>query len=177
MAINGKVTQDFTGNSSKYDFGTYTDPNTGLTTQAMSLPPQVSASLGPTTTGGSTTITVTPTNPAGESVAQYASEIQSQLAAHGITGINATAANGVLSIVGPDTATIAGTVSQNMLGTTSNLRIRNQCDDRSHDQPDHCRADRQRNGRNHYCPVHRHRRNIRAVCHFPEQRALGGWHC
>ncbi len=121
MAINGKVTQDFTGNSSKYDFGTYTDPNTGLTTQAIVDPSTSLTISGPTTTGVSTTITVTPTNPAGESVAQYASEIQSQLTAHNITGVTVTATNGVLSIVGPDTATIAGTVSQNMLGTTSNL--------------------------------------------------------
>jgi flagellar hook protein FlgE len=120
MAINGKVTQDFTGTQSNYDFGSYTDPNTGLTTQATVGPTTSLTISGPTTSGGSTTITVTPTNPAGESVSQYASEIQSQLTAHKITGITVTASKGVLSIVGPDTATIAGTVSQNMLGTTSN---------------------------------------------------------
>jgi flagellar hook protein FlgE len=120
MKVNGAVTQDFTGTESSYNFGSYTDPNTGLTTQATVDPATSLSITGPTTTGGSTTITVAPSNPAGESVAQYASEIQSQLAAHGITGISATAANGVLTITGPDTATVAGTVSQNMLGTTSN---------------------------------------------------------
>ncbi len=120
MAINGKVTQDFTGTQSSYDFGSYTDPNTGLTTQATVGPTTSLTISGPTTTGGSTTITVAPSNTAGESVAQYASEIQTQLAAHSITGVTVSASNGVLSIVGPDTATIAGTVSQNMLGTTSN---------------------------------------------------------
>ncbi len=120
MAINGKVNQDFAGTESNYNFGTYTDPNTGLTTQATVDPATSLTISGPTTAGGSTTFTISPSNPAGESVAQYASEIQNQLAAHNITGVTVTSSNGVLSIVGPDTATIAGTVSQNMLGTTSN---------------------------------------------------------
>ncbi len=120
MTIAGKVTQDFTGTQSSYDFGSYTDPNTGLTTQATVGPNTSLTITGPTTTGGSTTITVAPSNTAGESVTQYASEIQNQLAAHNITGVTVSVSNGVLSIKGPDTATIAGTVSQNMLGTTQN---------------------------------------------------------
>ena len=123
MKVNGKMTQQFTGAQSNFAFGSYTDPNTGLTTQAIVDPATSLTISGPTTSGGSTTITVAPTNPAGESVAQYASEIQSQLAANNITGITVTSSNGVLTIVGPDTATIAGTVNQNMLGTTTDLNF------------------------------------------------------
>ena len=120
MAIAGKVTQDFTGTQSSYDFGSYTDPNTGLTAPATVAPTTSLTISGPTTTGGSTTITVAPSNTAGESVTQYASEIQAKLAANNITGVTVSVSGGVLSIVGPDTATIAGAVNQNMLGTTKN---------------------------------------------------------
>ncbi|MGC1462332.1 MAG: flagellar hook-basal body complex protein [Terracidiphilus sp.] len=118
--IGGAVNQSFTGAQTTFDFGTYTDPNTGLTVPATVAPGTSLTISGPTTTGGSTNVTVTPSNPAGESLAQYVTEVQNQLAAKNITGVTVSASNGVLSIVGPDTVTVAGNVSQNMLGTTSN---------------------------------------------------------
>ena len=65
-------------------------------------------------------MTVTPSNPSGESLEQYVTEIQTKLSNANITGMNVTGLNGMLTITGPDTATIAGTVNQNMLGTTTN---------------------------------------------------------
>ena len=120
MAITGNVNQAFTGAQTSFDFGSYTDPNTGLTAQATVAPTASLTISGPTTSGGSTTITVAPSNPAGESVAQYALDVQNALAAAKITGVTVTAANGILSLTGPDTVTIAGTMNQDMLGTTSN---------------------------------------------------------
>ncbi len=120
MSITGKMKQDFTGTVTNYDFGTYTDPNTGLSVQSTVAPATSLTISAPTTTGGSTTVTIAPSNPAGESVAQYATDVQNALAANNITGVSVSAANGVLSILGPDNMTIAGSVSQNMLGTTSN---------------------------------------------------------
>ncbi len=120
IAITGNVSQAFTGEQTNFDFGSYTDPNTGLTTQATVAPTASLTITGPTTAGGSNTITVVPSNPAGESVAQYAIDVQSALAAAKITGVTVTAANGTLSITGPDTVTVAGTMNQDMLGTTSN---------------------------------------------------------
>jgi flagellar hook protein FlgE len=120
MTIAGVVNQAFTGAQSSFAFGSYTDPNTGLTAQATVAPTASLTITGPTTAGGSTTITVTPSNPAGESVAQYAIDVQAALTAAKITGMTVTAANGTLSITGPDTVTIAGTMNQDMLGTTSN---------------------------------------------------------
>jgi flagellar hook-basal body protein len=120
MSIAGKVIQTFTGAQSSFDFGSYTDPNTGLTTQAMVAPASSLTISGPTTAGGTTTITIAPSNPAGEPVAQYVTEVQNALAAANITGMTVTATNGVLSITGPDTVTVAGTMNQNMLGTTHN---------------------------------------------------------
>jgi flagellar hook protein FlgE len=120
MTITGTVDQAFSGAQSSFDFGSFTDPNTGLTTPATVAPSTSLTITGPTTAGGSTTITVTPSNPAGESVTQYVTDVQNALAAKDITGVTVTAANGVMSITGPDTVTIAGNVSQNMLGTTNN---------------------------------------------------------
>jgi flagellar hook-basal body protein len=118
--ISGTVNQAFTGAQTSFDFGTYTDPNTGLTAQAMVGPSTSLTISGPTTTGGTKNVTVTPSNPAGESLAVYATEVQNQLAQSGVTGVTVTASNGVLSIIGPDTATIAGAMNQTMLGNTTN---------------------------------------------------------
>jgi flagellar hook protein FlgE len=120
MSIAGKVYQDFTGAQTSFDFGTYTDPNTGLTAPATVAPTSSLTISAPTTTGGTANVTVTPSNPAGESLAQYATEVQNKLAAANVTGVTVTTANGVLTIAGPDSVTVAGSVSQNMLGTTSN---------------------------------------------------------
>jgi flagellar hook protein FlgE len=118
--IGGTVNQAFTGAQTNFDFGTYTDPNTGLTAQAMVAPTTSLTISGPTTAGGTTNVTITPTNPGGESLATYAAAVQNQLAQHGVTGVTVTAANGVLSIVAPDTVTVAGTMDQSMLGNTTN---------------------------------------------------------
>jgi flagellar hook protein FlgE len=120
MTITGKVNQSFTGAQSDFDFGSYTDPNTGLTAQATVAPTSSLTITGPTTAGGTTTITVVPSNPAGESVDQYALDVQNALAAANITGINVSVTDGTLTISGPDTATISGTMNQDMLGTTNN---------------------------------------------------------
>ncbi|MGD0096410.1 MAG: flagellar hook-basal body complex protein [Terracidiphilus sp.] len=120
MTITGGVKQSFTGAQTSFDFGSYTDPNTGLTAQATVAPTASLTISGPTTAGGSTTITVTPSNPAGESVAQYVADVQNALAAAKITGVTVAATNGTMTITGPDTVTVAGTMNQDMLGTTSN---------------------------------------------------------
>ena len=118
--IGGTVNQAFTGAQTNFDFGTYTDPNTGLTAQAIVAPTTSLTISGPTTSGGTTNVTITPTNPAGESLATMLAAVQNQLAQHGVTGVTVTAANGVLSIVAPDTVTVAGTMDQSMLGNTTN---------------------------------------------------------
>ncbi len=118
--ISGNVVQSFTGAQSSFDFGTYTDPNTGLTVAATVAPSTTLTISAPTINGGTANVTVSPSNPEGESLATYLAEVQTALAANGVTGVTVTASNGVLSIVGPDTVTVAGSVNQNMLGTTSN---------------------------------------------------------
>jgi|CZKF01.1.fsa_nt_gi flagellar hook-basal body protein len=118
--ISGNVVQSFTGAQTSFDFGTYTDPNTGLTTAATVAPSTTLTISAPTITGGTANVTITPSDPAGESLNAYLAQVQTALAANGITGVTVTAANGVLSIVAPDTVTIAGSVNQNMLGTTNN---------------------------------------------------------
>ncbi|MGA9069632.1 MAG: flagellar hook-basal body complex protein [Terracidiphilus sp.] len=117
--ITGTVQQEFTGAQSSFDFGSYTDPNSGLTALATVAPTTSLTITAPTTNGGTTTITVAPSNPSGESVLQYQSEVQAALKNANITGITVSVSGGTLSITGPDTATIAGNVGQNMLGTTS----------------------------------------------------------
>jgi flagellar hook protein FlgE len=120
--ITGSVQQEFSGAQSSFNFGSYTDPNTGLTAQATVAPTTSLTITAPTTNGTTNAITVTPSNPSGESVQQYATQIQNALANANppITGITVSSSNGILTITGPSTATIAGTVNQNMLGTTSN---------------------------------------------------------
>jgi flagellar hook protein FlgE len=120
MTITGTVEQEFTGAQSSFNFGSYTDPNSGLTAIATVAPTSTLTITAPTTAGTTTTVTVAPSNPSGESVTQYAAEVQAALTKANITGMNISVSNGTLSITGPSTATIAGTVSQNMLGTTSN---------------------------------------------------------
>jgi len=117
----GSVTQSFVGAQSSFDFGTYTDPNTGLT-QSATVAGSTSLTIGsaPTINGTTVNVTVAPLNPAGESLAQYVTQVQNALAAKGVTGVQVTAANGVMTITAPDGVTIAGVMNQNMLGTTNN---------------------------------------------------------
>jgi flagellar hook protein FlgE len=118
--ITGNIVQSFTGAQTSFDFGSYTDPNTGLTDVATVAPSTTLTISAPTITGGTANVTITPTNPEGESLDTYLAQVNAALAANNVTGVTVTAANGVLSIVAPDTVTIAGSVNQNMLGTTSN---------------------------------------------------------
>jgi flagellar hook protein FlgE len=120
MTIGGTVTQGFTGTQSTYTFGSYTDPNTGLTAAAKVAPTTSLTITGPTTAGGTTTITVLPSlAPASESVAQYVTDLQTALTAAKITGVTVASANGQLTVTGPTNMTLAGTVTQDMLGTTN----------------------------------------------------------
>ncbi|MFZ1085606.1 MAG: flagellar hook-basal body complex protein [Terracidiphilus sp.] len=120
MSSTGSVVQEFSGEQSSFDFGSYTDPNTGLTQLATVAPTTSLTITAPTTAGTTVNVTVTPSNPAGESVQQYRDEITAKLATANVTGVNVTVSNGTMTITGPGTAVIAGTVNQNMLGTTSN---------------------------------------------------------
>jgi flagellar hook protein FlgE len=122
VTFGGKIVQDFNATTTNYDFGTYTDPNSGLTTAGL---------VGATTSlkitgvdGAGTTVTtaaIAPTNPGGETVTEYATQVTDALAAKGITGVTVTAnaETGQLSIVGPSSLTFSGTVSQNLLGSTT----------------------------------------------------------
>jgi len=118
--ISGNIVQSFTGAQTNFDFGSYTDPNTGLTDVATVAPSTTLTISAPTTTGGTANVTITPTNPEGESLDTYLAQVNAALAANNVTGVTVKASNGVLSIVAPDTVTIAGSVNQNMLGTTTN---------------------------------------------------------
>ena len=126
--VSGTVAQGFTGTETGYTFGTYTDPTTGLSAPATVAATTSLAITGPTTAGGTTTKTVTipPANLAGtpptESAAQYATDVNTALAAAGITGVTASynAGTNAISFSGPTNMTIAGTgIVQNMAGTTN----------------------------------------------------------
>ncbi len=119
MAIAGAVKQDFSGTQTNYNFGTYTDPTTGLTTPATIASTTSLTISAPKTDGTVGTITVPPSNPAGESVGQYVIDLQGALGQAKITGVTVQAVNGQLSIVGPTTMTVAGSVNQDMVGTTN----------------------------------------------------------
>ena len=119
MAIAGAVKQDFSGTQTNYDFGSFTDPTTGLTTAATVASTTSLTISAPKTDGTVGTITVTPSNPAGESVAQYVTDLQGALSLAKMTGVTVQSVNGQLSITGPTTITVAGSVNQDMVGTTN----------------------------------------------------------
>ena len=118
MTIGGSVTQDFSGRQANFAFGSYTDPATGIIAQAA-VDPSTSLTVTSLTTGGvPATITVAPSNPAGETVAQYVIDLNNALTANNISGVTATSANGVLSLTGPSAMTVGGYINQDILGTT-----------------------------------------------------------
>jgi flagellar hook-basal body protein len=121
MSISGTAKQDFTGTSTSYTFGSYTDPTTGSTLQATVDPASTLTITGPTTSGGTATTALPTFSGSPETVADYATDLQSALTAAGITGVtvSANATTGKLSIVGPSTMTINGAASQDMTGTTN----------------------------------------------------------
>jgi len=119
MVIGGSMVQDFTASTSSYTFGSYTDPTTGLSTPAGVDPATKLTITGPTASGTPTTISIPPSNITGESVTQYAADIRTALAGAGILGVTVPpVANGVLSIAGATSSSIAGYVNQDILGTT-----------------------------------------------------------
>jgi flagellar hook protein FlgE len=129
MSINGIVKQDFSGTSTSYNFGSYTDPVTGLSVLATVAPSTTLQITAPTVGGG--TITVPPNgqvlafghNP--ETMADYAGDLQTALNTAGVTGVTVSgnALTGQLSIVGPSTMAINGGINQNMKGTTNDYNF------------------------------------------------------
>jgi len=121
--VSGSVVQDFAATTTNYNFGTYTDPNTGLS-QASLVGSSTSLMITGTRADGTsvTTPAITPINPAGETLTNYATDVTAALTTAGITGVTVTAdtATGQLSIVGPSSLIFSGNVSENMLGTTDN---------------------------------------------------------
>ena len=108
----GTASQDLTATTVSYDFGSSSgalatvDPSTNLTI------------TGQTTDGSTSTITA-PTVIAGDTVAQYATALNSALTAAGITGITVSnTAAGVLSITGANLST-TGKVVQNPVASTA----------------------------------------------------------
>jgi len=121
MSISGTVKQDFSGTQTSYTFGTYIDPTTGLSMLSTVAPSSSLTITGPTTGGGTATTALPTFSGTPETLANYATDLQSALTTAGITGVTVTAntATGQLSITGPSTMTIAGSVNQDMVGTTN----------------------------------------------------------
>ncbi len=119
--VNGLV-QDFNATTTTYNFGTYTDPNTGLTAAGL-VGANTSLKITGVNDAGSTVTTaaIVPTNSAGETVTEYAAQVTTALANAQISGVtvSANASTGKLSIVGPSSLTFQGSVSQNLLGSTT----------------------------------------------------------
>jgi flagellar hook protein FlgE len=120
------VIQDFSGTSTNYSFGTYTDPTSGLSVMSTVDPTTTLQITGPTTGGATTTVPANGTSltfsKSPETVADYASDLQQALTTAGITGVTVTGSNitGNLSIVGPTGLQITGNLNQDMKGTTNN---------------------------------------------------------
>jgi flagellar hook protein FlgE len=68
-----------------------------------------------------TTAAIVPANSGGETVSEFATQVTDALTAKGITGVTVTAnaQTGQLSIVGPSSLSFSGSVSQNLLGSTT----------------------------------------------------------
>jgi len=101
------VNQSLAASTTDYGFGSSStvDTTTNLTI------------TGQTATGASATM-VAPNITAGESVARYAADINTNLGLKGIVGVKAYAVGGQLQIVGAN-STIAGNVSQDLTATTT----------------------------------------------------------
>jgi len=121
MSTSGTVKQDFSGTRTSYTFGTYTDPTTGLSSLSSVAPSSSLTITGPTTSGGTATTALPTFTGTPETLANYATDLQTALTTAGITGVTVTAntATGQLAILGPSTMTIAGNVNQDMVGTTN----------------------------------------------------------
>jgi len=122
VSFGGKMIQDFNATTTRYDFGTYTDPNTGLTAAGLVGQTTSLKITGINDAGKSvTTAAIAPTNPGGETVTEYAALMTTALANAHITGVTVSAntTTGQLSIVGPSSLTFSGSATQNLLGTTT----------------------------------------------------------
>jgi flagellar hook protein FlgE len=124
----GVVKQDFSGTQTNYSFGSYTDPTTGLSAISTVAATSTLKIQGPTV-GGGTATTALPifTGPVGaETVANYATDLQTALTTAGITGVTVTAnaLTGLLSIAGPSSMVISGNANQDMVGTTNNYNFK-----------------------------------------------------
>ena len=110
FSVAGNVIQDLAGTTNNFTFNTggTVDPNTNLTITGQ-------------TAAGATATIVAPTVVAGETITQYASDLNSALSAVGIVNVTVTpnAATGQLSIVGANMTT-ANSVVQDLAGTTTN---------------------------------------------------------
>jgi flagellar hook protein FlgE len=122
MTISGNLVQGFSGTSTAYDFGSYTDPTTSLTDLATVATTSNLQITGPTTSGGTATTALPTFTGTPETIADYATDLTTALTTAGITGVTVTAnsTTGALSIVGPSSMTISGSVTQDMVGTTNN---------------------------------------------------------
>jgi flagellar hook protein FlgE len=123
MAITGNLMQDFTGTQSSYTLGTYTDPVTQVTTQATIDPATNLTITGPTVNGSTATITAPNIALMAQpvSAANYATALTNALTAAGITGVSVSTNGGQISIVGPSTMRLAGSVQQDMRGTKNDF--------------------------------------------------------
>jgi flagellar hook protein FlgE len=112
MSLNGSVNQDLADTAINYNFG-----------QSATVNPATDLTItGPKVGGGMATITRPPIT-AGETVDQYASDLNAALVTAGIVtgtkGVSVTAIGGQLSIVGPaSTLSTAGTASQDLTAQT-----------------------------------------------------------
>lgn len=106
VSTSGGVKQNLAAATTNYDFGSTAtvDPTTNLTI------------TGQTAAGVNATITA-PTLTAGETVAQYASALNTALGNAGIVGVTASSTGGQLSIVGANSS-VAGNVAQDLTATT-----------------------------------------------------------
>lgn len=106
VSTTNSITQNLAATTTNFGFGSSgtVDPTTNLTI------------TGQTSSGSTATITA-PAITAGETVAQYASALNTALTNAGIVGVTVSSTGGQLSIVGAN-STIAGNVSQDLSATT-----------------------------------------------------------
>jgi flagellar hook protein FlgE len=123
--VSSTVAAGGTTTAATYSFGSYTDPTTGLSATSTVDTSSTLTITGPTAGGTATTALPTFTGTP-ETIADYATDLQSALTTAGITGVTVSSnASGVLSINGPSTMVINGGVKQDMKGTTNNYTFQN----------------------------------------------------
>jgi len=108
-AMSGSVVGDLSGATDTYTF------NTGGT-----VDPASTLTISGTTTAGAAATITAPAISSGESITQYAADLNTAIANAGIANVTVTAntATNTLSISGPDLAT-AGSLSEDLTGTST----------------------------------------------------------